>query len=45
MRAAGLTDVTARIYPDTRHEGLNEINRDLVMADFADWLDTRFPPR
>jgi alpha-beta hydrolase superfamily lysophospholipase len=45
MRAAGLTDVTARIYPDTRHEGLNEINRDLVMADFVGWLDTRFPPR
>jgi alpha-beta hydrolase superfamily lysophospholipase len=45
LRDAGLTDVSAKVYPDTRHEGLNEINRDRVMADFADWLDTRFPPR
>ena len=45
LRKARLTDVTATVYPDTRHEGLNEINRELIMADFADWLDTRFPPR
>jgi alpha-beta hydrolase superfamily lysophospholipase len=45
LRAAGLTDVSAKVYPDTRHECLNDINRDAVMADFADWLDQRFPPR
>jgi alpha-beta hydrolase superfamily lysophospholipase len=45
LRAAGLTDVSAKVYPDTRHECLNDINRDVVMADFADWLDQRFPPR
>jgi alpha-beta hydrolase superfamily lysophospholipase len=45
LRAAGLTDVTAKVYPETRHECLNDINRETVMEDFADWLDQRFPPR
>ncbi|MRG56836.1 alpha/beta fold hydrolase [Phyllobacterium sp. SYP-B3895] len=33
----GFTDVESRIYQDTRHEGLNEINRDEIMQDFASW--------
>lgn len=33
-RAQGLTDVTLRLYPNARHETLNETNRDEVMADF-----------
>jgi alpha-beta hydrolase superfamily lysophospholipase len=33
--------VTTRIYPDTRHECLNEINRDQVTADFVMWIVTR----
>ncbi|HXT09906.1 MAG TPA: alpha/beta hydrolase [Roseiarcus sp.] len=39
-RAAGL-DVTAKIYPDARHETLNEINRDEVTRDLISWLDAR----
>lgn len=39
MRKAKLTDVTVAVLPDTRHETLNEINRDQSMAEFADWLD------
>ena len=39
-RAAGL-DVTAKIYPDARHETLNETNRDEVTRDLVDWLDAR----
>lgn len=31
-------DVTARYYPDARHEVLNEINRDEVTADIVGWL-------
>jgi alpha-beta hydrolase superfamily lysophospholipase len=29
--------------PDTRHETLNEINRDEAMNRFADWLDRYIP--
>jgi alpha-beta hydrolase superfamily lysophospholipase len=39
-RAAGL-NVTAKIYPDARHETLNEVNRDEVTRDLIAWLDAR----
>lgn len=39
-RDAGLTKVTTRIYPDARHEMLNETNRDEVTADLIGWLKT-----
>lgn len=42
LKAAGLADVTTTVYPQTRHECLNDINRHTVMADFAAWLDARF---
>ena len=38
-RAAGLTDVTVRTYPDARHEILNETNRTEVIAELIGWLD------
>jgi alpha-beta hydrolase superfamily lysophospholipase len=37
-RAAGLDDVTVRVYDDGRHEILNEINRAEVIADLLQWL-------
>jgi alpha-beta hydrolase superfamily lysophospholipase len=37
--AAGLERVTARIYPEGRHEMLNETNRDEVTRDLIAWLD------
>jgi alpha-beta hydrolase superfamily lysophospholipase len=37
-RAAGLTRLTTKIYPDARHETLNETNRDEVTADLVAWL-------
>lgn len=40
MRRIGFSNLTSTIYPETRHESLNEINRDRVMADFMHWLDT-----
>ena len=38
-QAAGLDDVTIRIYPGARHEILNETNRDEVIAELNSWLD------
>ena len=37
--AAGLTDVTVRIYPGARHEILNETNRDDVIGEVVEWID------
>ena len=39
-RAAGL-DLTTKIYPDARHETLNETNRDDVTADLIAWLNAK----
>lgn len=36
---AGLTRVSHRVYLDGRHEMLNEVNRDEVVADLVAWLD------
>ena len=38
-RAAGLVDVTYKVYPGARHETLNETNRDEVTHDLIAWLD------
>jgi alpha-beta hydrolase superfamily lysophospholipase len=35
---AGVTDVTVKVFPDARHEILNETNRDEVTADIISWL-------
>ena len=43
MRKLGFADVSTTIYPETRHEGLNEINRDAITADFGRWLDRIIP--
>ena len=42
MKRAGMNDVTFKLLDDTRHESLNEINRDAVTADFIAWLNARF---
>jgi alpha-beta hydrolase superfamily lysophospholipase len=38
-RAAGIKQVVHKIYPDGRHESLNETNRDAVTRDLIAWLD------
>lgn len=38
LRAAGLDDVTRRVYRDARHEMFNETNRDEVVEDLLEWL-------
>lgn len=37
-RARGVRDVALKIYPEARHELLNETNRDEVYADLTTWL-------
>ena len=39
LRASGLEKLTERVYPDARHELLNETNRDQVTSDLLDWLE------
>ncbi|PYI56678.1 alpha/beta hydrolase [Paenibacillus flagellatus] len=38
-RQAGLTDVRLKLYDGMRHEILNEIGKEDVYRDIADWLD------
>jgi len=44
-RRAGLTNVRLRLYRDGRHEMLNEVNRDEVIADLLAWLDEVSGPK
>ena len=39
LKRMGFSNLVSTIYPETRHESLNELNRDVIMADFADWVD------
>lgn len=41
FRAAGIDDVTARVYPEARHEILNEIGRTEIIAALVGWLRDR----
>lgn len=43
FRQAGVRDVTVRLYPDGRHEMLNELNRQAVYADVLSWLESHLP--
>jgi alpha-beta hydrolase superfamily lysophospholipase len=43
LEAAGLTDVTSVVWPQARHEILNETNRAEVEADLLAWLDRVIP--
>lgn len=39
LRAAGMADVSIRLYPGGRHEMHNEINREAVFDDLIAWCD------
>ena len=39
FRKAGMVKVACKIYPDCRHEILNELNRQEVYEDVAKWLE------
>ena len=38
-QADGIFESGFNVYADTRHESLNELNRDVIMADFVEWVD------
>jgi len=40
LAAMGFSSLSSKVYEKDRHESLNELNRDLIMKDFADWADT-----
>ena len=44
-RRTGLGDVTLKLWPEGRHEMLNETNRDEVMDSVVEWLDAHVPAR
>ena len=42
-RKAGISDVSCKLYPEGRHEMLNETNRGNVFQDVIAWLDDHCP--
>lgn len=42
MKQAGLKDVTVKLYPEARHEILNETNRAEVYSDVLAWFESKF---
>lgn len=43
FQRVGVRDVTTRVWPQARHEVLQETNRDEVEDELLAWLDGRFP--
>ena len=43
FKDAGARDLTVKLYPDGRHEMLNETNRQEVWDDVLSWLERRLP--
>jgi len=43
LQQAGLRDVQVRLYPNDRHEVLNELDRQEVYADVLSWLNSHRP--
>ena len=42
-RRLGVEEVSVKLWPDARHEVLNETNRDEVMDEVVGWLDAHLP--
>ena len=40
LHAAGLSDLTARLYPEMRHEILNELSSQTVWSDLLLWMQS-----
>lgn len=38
LRQMGFSNLNSTVYADTRHESLNEVNRNMIMSDFGEWL-------
>jgi alpha-beta hydrolase superfamily lysophospholipase len=46
LKRMGFSNLNTTVYAETRHESLNDLNRDLITADFARWAEasTSKPP-
>ncbi|GAA2471592.1 alpha/beta hydrolase [Terrabacter carboxydivorans] len=44
LRRLGVRDVTLTLWPEARHEILNETNRDEVEVEILEWLDAHLVP-
>ncbi len=40
---AGIKDVSCKLYPEDRHEILNELDRDVVYRDVLEWIEGHLP--
>lgn len=38
LKAAGVENITLKIYPEDRHELMNELDRETIREDIAEWL-------
>lgn len=45
LRRHGFSNLVSTIYPQTRHESLNALNRNLIADDFLAWMDNILPGR
>ena len=43
--AAGIKDITLKLYPELRHEILCETDRNMVFEDIHQWLCSKLPPQ
>ncbi len=39
MKAMGFSNLESKVWPETRHESLNELNRDAITDEFAAWAE------
>ncbi|MBQ7942964.1 MAG: lysophospholipase [Lachnospiraceae bacterium] len=39
----GIKDITLKLYEEDRHEILNELDRETVYKDVADWIESKMP--
>lgn len=39
LKRKGFSNLVSTIYAGTRHESLNELNRNIIMQDFVNWAD------
>jgi alpha-beta hydrolase superfamily lysophospholipase len=44
MKRMGFSNLVSTVYPETRHESLNEANRNIIMTAFADWAESVIRP-
>ncbi|RWP35891.1 alpha/beta hydrolase [Mesorhizobium sp.] len=40
LHRMGFSNLVSKVYAETRHESLNEVNRNIIMDDFAAWADS-----